>query len=241
MNQPDMTDNSVGKQCLVLAFDPGETTGWAAMGVNSEVLYGAKDPNDKLQSQLCLFKYGQITCLGPKTGWTSQGAVMENQGVLRMLELAVEYKDCAIVFEDFIVDFNQITMDRSALSSVTVMAKFEMAFDTYNYGNSDHPKYNHKNMERIFRQNRSPVKTTMTDTRLTNLGLYDKRSGPHARDAVRHAYYFLRNCRGASLKAREARWRAWPHIFNDPMPEEIKNDYYRTQERRKGTRIERLG
>lgn len=227
--------------CYVVAFDPGQTTGWCVMGVEKDVLYGARHVNDKLHEQLEVFKTGEITCLGPQNGWDSRGALSENNGVFRMADMATTYDKPAIVFEDFIIDFNQVTMSRSALSPVTVMAKFEMYYQSHNYGNSDHPKYDIRAMDRIFRQNRSPVKTTCTDDRLKNWNLYDRNSGPHARDAIRHAYYFLRNCRGSSIKAREARWRAWPQFFNDPMSEDLKNAYYKDQERRKGTRIERLG
>jgi hypothetical protein len=222
-------------QCYVVAFDPGQTTGWCVLGVEKETLLGARHVNDRLHEKLTWKEYGQIGCLGPQNGWDANGATSENYGVDHMLDIVNEHIDCAIVFEDFILDFNQATMSRSTLSPVTVMAKFEMGFQ-YVAGDGD-PSV----LGRIFRQNRSPVKTTMTDVRLRNLKLYDMHSGQHARDAMRHAYYFLRNCRGSSIKARELRWRAWPGFFNDPMSEDIKNDYYKTQERRKGTRIERLG
>lgn len=232
-------------QCFVVAFDPGQTTGWCVLGVEAEVLNGARAINDNLQNHLIVKRYGEIQCLGPQNGWDSVGAAMENDGVQEMIDIVNEYSinnnKGPIVFEDFIIDFNQITKTRSALSPVTVMAKFEMGFATFNYGNSDHPRCYESDLGRIFRQNRSPVKTTMTDDRLKYFGLYDSHSGQHARDAMRHAYYFLRNCRGNSVKAKETRWRAWPHLFSDPLSEEIKNNYYRTQERRKGTRIDRLG
>lgn len=225
----------MNNQCFVVAFDPGQTTGWCVLGVEKETLNGARAINDELHKKLTVRRYGQIDCLGPQNGWDAQGAAMENYGVDQMLDIVNEYPEAAIIFEDFIVDFTQITKTRSALSPVTVMAKFEMGFQ-YVRGDG-----NPEVLERIYRQNRSPVKTTMTDDRLRYFGLYDRNSGQHARDAMRHAYYFLRNCRGNSVKAKENRWRAWPHFFNDPLAEEIKNNYYRTQERRKGTRIDRLG
>lgn len=222
-------------ECVIVAFDPGQTTGWCVLGVDAETLHGARHVNDRLHEQLKIFKYGQIECLGPVNGWDAKGAASENYGVNQMLDIINEYQDCAIVFEDFIVDFSQITKTRSALSPVTIMAKFEMGLQ-YVRNSGDEAV-----LGSIFRQDRANPKGTCTDDRLKNWKLHDPHSGPHARDATRHAYYFLRNCRGNSVKAREKRWRAWPHIFNDPMSEDLKNDYYKTQERRKGTRIERLG
>ena len=225
-------------QCVVIAFDPGQTTGWCVLAVEKDTLMGARHVNDKLQDQLKIFKYGQISCLGPQTGWDSIGAAMENYGVDQMLDLVNDYQLAAIVFEDFIIDFNQVTKVRGALSPVTIMAKFEFGFQ---YVKGWGEQRDDSLLGQIFRQNRSPVKTTMTDDRLKNLKLYDRSSGPHARDAVRHAYYFLRSCRGNSIQARTNRWKAWPQFFEDPVIQDINNAYYKNQERRKGTRIDRLG
>lgn len=230
-----------GDRVWVVAFDPGQTTGWCAMGTHKDVLLGARHVNDKLHDQLKVLK-GEISCLGPANGWDSIGAAMENDGVAEMIDIANSFETAVIVFEDFIIDFNQVTKVRSALSPVTIMAKFEYGFGKWSHGNSDHGRIQEEaNLGRVFRQNRSPVKTTCTDDRLKTWKLYDRNSGLHARDATRHAYYFLRNCRGNSVKARELRWRAWPHIFKDPFTEDLKNDWYENQQRRKGTRIERLG
>lgn len=230
-------------QVYVVAFDPGQTTGYCVLGVAPETLEGARHTNDRLQDKLTHREYGEIACLGPVHGWDANGAASENHGVYQMTSIVGQYPDCAIILEDFIIDFEQITMTRSALSPVTVMAKFEAMMPILHEPYGCEPD-DIKQLSRIFRQNRSPVKTTMTDERLRYLGLYDSHSGRHARDAMRHAYYFLRNCRGNSIKAKELRWRAWPTFFNDPLPEELKNNYYRKkeeQQKRKGTRIERLG
>ena len=197
--------------CTVVAFDPGQTTGWAVITVTQESLLGANNVDDKLQNHIINKQRGEISCLGPLNGWDSAGAVMENDGVMTMLSVVYGYPSCAIVFEDFIIDFNQVTKTRSALSPVTVMAKFEIALQHVWASN------NTESLNRIFRQNRSPVKTTCTDDRMKTWGLYDRHSGPHARDATRHAYYFLKQCRGNNPKAAEKRWRAWPQYFPDPF------------------------
>jgi hypothetical protein len=195
--------------CTVLAFDPGVTTGYANLQVSRFALDLMQVELEPLHKSILKRETGEIRCLGPQSRWTGIEAALENDGVEQMLSIAA----CQlgpIVFEDFIIDFNQVTMTRSALSPVTVMAKFEYGLDiAWSQGPNS--------TGRLFRQNRSPVKTTCTDDRLKNWGLYDRNSGPHARDAVRHAFYFLRSCRGSSLDAQERRWRAWPHIFTDPQ------------------------
>lgn len=175
----------------VVAFDPGETTGWCAMTV-TEVKFLMCAQYRRLDTEI-EFKTGQIDCRN------------ENRGVDSMIDRMEEYEDSPIVHEDFIVDMNKIDQARWTLSPVRITAKFEYGLWVRGLINP------------FFIQNRSPVKTTCTDDRLKNWGLYDRNSGRHARDAVRHAYYFLRNCRGTSLKAQETRWKAWPHIFEDPQ------------------------
>lgn len=227
-------------EIFVLAFDPGETTGWCVIGVDTDTLHGARHANDKLNTKLTTFRYGQIQCFGPTAGWTSMEAAVENDAVDQMLNLANEYNPCCIVFEDFILDPNKAVMTRSMLSPVTVMAKFEFGLQyVRDCGDGS--------LASMFRLNRSTVKTTFTDVRLKNLGINvdGGHANRHARDAARYAYYFLRDARGASIKAKESRWRAWPQYFADPIVQEIvNNNHYRKQEdkqKRKGTRIGRLG
>lgn len=218
--------------CTVVAFDPGQTTGWAALTVSREALFGANNIGDGLQKHIVYKQWGEINCLGPLNGWDAIGAELENHGVDQMLDIVNDYDHAPVVFEDFIIDFNQVTKTRSALSPVTIMAKFEMGFQHVR-GDGDGAV-----LGRIFRQNRSPVKTTCTDDRMKLWNLYDRRSGPHARDATRHAYYFLRQCRGNNPKAAEARWRAWPQYFADPV-DSITTKSPRV--RQPGARIDGLG
>ena len=207
--------DDIENQAVVVAFDPGETTGVCVLGVEPTALWGW-DRGESLQNtrplQECLshVEYGEIDC-GNKHGETGAGMQRghaslnikgENDGVDRMVNMLRYYHNPVVVMEDFIIDFNQITSARSALSPVRIMAAFS-------YGFREH-------IDKIFVQNRALVKTTCTNDRLKYWGLYDLHSGPHARDATRHAYYFLRECRGPSVKAQEFRWMAWPHLFSDP-------------------------
>jgi hypothetical protein len=203
----------------VIAFDPGETTGWARLSVSASIL--AREPNgptgyDHAPLHLCLTKvnYGEIDCravisdsaeneVHKHAGLNVYG---ESKGVVEMIGMFERESYSVAVIEDFVLDPRKATMGRDLLTPVRIISSF--SYGMWCLGRDSD----------IFVQNRSPVKTTCTDDRLKRWGLYDRNSGPHARDAVRHGYYFLRNCRGDSGNARELRWRAWPNIFDDPIP-----------------------
>lgn len=233
-------------ELFVVAFDPGGTTGWCVMGVESDDFTDKKIVKGKdLADCLSTFDYGQIDCstildeeeaskiIYKHNGMTSDA---ENRGVDVMrsvvidnvnyisLTLGVKINTC-VVLEDFILDPDGATKGRELLSPVRIISAFSYAMRNENISG--------------FIQNRSPVKTTCTDERLRNwdinpIGGHNNR---HARDATRHAFFFLRNCFGNNLKAATWRWRAWPTIFSDPLPESLK----RITKEKKGKRIESLG
>lgn len=196
---------------IVIAFDPGGTTGYCVLGVH---------PNDlmttaPLHNALLHIDYGEIDC-GTRHGQTGVGMTRghdgmnmpgEYDGIVRMINIVEQYDPCVIVFEDFVLDVRKANMGRELLTPVRIIAGFSTLLQ-YSFGD--------KALRSVFIQNRSLAKTTCTDDRLKNWDLYDRNSGPHARDALRHAYYFLRDRRGDNLDAGFKRHIAWPDLFDDP-------------------------
>ena len=206
----------------IIGVDPGQTTGVVMLSVDADALLGAKHTGDGLQHHIRIERSFQVDCTPP---W-------ENKGAETIANLAIGYANAAIACEDFIIDFKKIDQQRSTLSPVRIIAKIEYALWRVGAEYSDKSAIGDS---RINFQSASLAKTTCTDERLKEWGLYDRTSGVHARDAMRHAFFFLRACRGNSIKAAEKRWKAWPHIYPDPQirPNPARN-------RKLGDRIEGL-
>lgn len=211
----DWSRKEAKDMCSVIAFDPGETTGFAIMAVHKRILeYNQGHLVDLIQH----IEYGQIDCrMGDGKGFEQEmhnhpglNFDAENQGVTRMLNICERNQAAAIVFEDFIPDMKKMDQARHTLSPIRITSAFSYGLwrDRLDEGWP---------VQSMFVQNRSLAKTMATDARLTRWGLYDHKSGPHARDAIRHAYYFLRSCRGQQSGKDEKRWRAWGHLFEDPQ------------------------
>lgn len=222
----------------VVAFDPGGTTGYCIMGVYPEAL---EKYDENLEECLEHVDYGVIDC-GSRHGQTGVGMSRghdglnlpgENDGIIRMVNIAEEYPKAAIVLEDFVLDVHKANRGRDLLTPVRIISGFTGLL---------HYCFGPKQLDRIFIQNRSLAKTTCTDNRLKNWGLYDGKSGPHARDATRHAYYFLRSCRGDGIDARTKRYFAWPHLYSDPeIAARAKNPKNITPQQITGQRVTGLG
>jgi hypothetical protein len=154
----------------------------------------------------CGTRYGQ-TGVGMERGHDALNMSGEYAGIVNMVNICENYDNPVVVLEDFVLDVHKANMGRDLLTPVRIIAGFSTLLQ-YSFGKDA--------LNGIFVQNRSLAKTTCTDDRLKNWDLYDRSSSAHARDATRHAYYFLRDCRGPSLDSQRKRHLAWPHLFDEP-------------------------
>jgi hypothetical protein len=115
----------------------------------------------------------------------------------------------ALVIEDFLL--RKKVMDRELLSPVRLTAALELAVDYEGFHMTLH------------RQSPAEAKTTATDARLKEWGLYRRAGGmEHARDADRHSITFLRK---AKMRG-SIRGEAWPHLYTpsgELRPEPIQS------------------
>lgn len=216
---------------FITSFDPGGGVGFCVLGIEPAKLASGNVVLNR--EEFDHIEYGTINAMTTPDnvavaaemhqGHPGLNMAAENAAVKKMLSLTTAmFPTSAIVFEDFIVDFKQITQARDALSPVRLTAAFSYGlYATEPFGIGPFGAA----QQRIWIQNRSLAKTTCTDVRLKHWGMHDQSSGPHARDATRHAIYFMKGCQGTGMKAREKRWRAWPHLFQDPVVAEIKTQY----------------
>lgn len=224
------------KLAMILAFDPGGTTGWCAIGVK---------PDAMLESSLLPWEnivymnYGEISSSHATdesfSNFTGFNLMGENVAVAEMSTLAgVRWPQAAIVLEDFVLDPSVANMGRDLLTPVRLISAFSYAMTIEH----ESPLY-----QRTFIQNRSPVKTTITNDRLKKWKLFEPHPRDHIRDATRHAIYFLREVWGQNLGAREMRHKAWPHLFASPLMDDgtALRTPKRTRKTRINPRIEGLG
>jgi hypothetical protein len=206
----------------VIGFDPGESTGYVVLGIKADdLMYPSTELHNKVTTLAC----GTLNCHDPAglglgvrkhAGLNMFG---ENTGITQMISIVEAFPTAAIIVEDFIPDFRKMDQARHTLSPVRLMAGFSyglsVAWETWGM----HADFG-LGEERIFVQNRSLAKTTCTDERLVNWGLNLKGESRHARDAMKHAFYFLKsahNLRNQVESSAEIRHLAWPHVFEDPM------------------------
>lgn len=175
----------------ILAFDPGGTTGWSLLVLPVSV--GGTDvwdhPPDMIVPRKVSWKHGEIS--------SDDG---EDEAVFKMGKICASHPAAAIVVEDFILRAERKEKGRDLLSPVRITAKLE----TYLW----------RMGREMFLQNVGQVKPVMTNDRLSIWNVSAEDGLPdHARDADRHALFFMRRCLGTQgLKVRK---KAWPHIYED--------------------------
>lgn len=221
------------KWCTIVAFDPGETTGWAVMTLSPELLL---DTDHELKD-LVSWEAGQIDAkaLGSTRAGEAMGRghdalnfIGENIAVAQMLAIVCnEYPKSVVALEKFVLDPAKASGKFDLISPVRIISAFSFGLHVDWYAKTPEDEINIQRDPylRFNLINRGDPKKTCNDERMLRWGL-DPGGGHanrHARDAMRIAYFFLRNCRGNSYKAQEARWRAWPHLFADPAIAEIAN------------------
>jgi hypothetical protein len=166
--------------------DPGGTTGWGVMSVYPELLVTDKPIQRNIVHWIC----------GESTG-------NENQMASEMLELFSLWEDAAVGIESF--DLRQLAVQ---LSPVSVTAKIE-------YGLWLMEKWDAEDEERdigrgrlVFKQSPSLAKTTLTDDRQRDWGLWVP-GKDHKRDAIKHCFTFM----SRAQKIPRMRYAAWPHLY----------------------------
>ena len=124
----------------------------------------------------------------------------------QICNLIFNWPGCAILIEDFVL--RMMSPDRDLLSPVRITAKVEHMLWL-------------RGMT-FFVQSASEAKTTATDVRLKNWGLY-KPGEEHGRDATRHAITFIRKAKTRTM----LRMYAWPYLYGvgaeyGPTEEELE-------------------
>ena len=170
----------------VVALDPGGTTGWSVMCVESDAL---SDPDISILKSIVHWRQGQVAICD------------EDDHVAALVELLAVWPHAAVVIEDFIL--RKYVSGRELLSPVRITAKVAYVFNRGLEGIEPPGR-------KIFRQQPSLAMSTATDARLKDWNLYVREGGEeHARDATRHAITFLRR---ASEKPKLRRM-AWPWLY----------------------------
>lgn len=174
----------------VVALDPGGVTGWSVFVVHPQAL---SDPRLKLLANILEWQHGQIFCGGDK-----YSVEAENAGVDKMIEIASEWPGAAHVIETFTI--RKLNQSMEYCSPIRLTAAYDM-------------KVRDLGVTTTYRQEPSDAKSTCSNTRLKEWGLYVRQGGlDHARDADRHAILALRHAKDARHgPARRHEW--WPHLY----------------------------
>jgi hypothetical protein len=169
-----------GRTLYVIGLDPGITTGWAAIGIPADSIYGTE------KGYIVHWTFGQID--GPESG-----QALAICGIIKGISrLATKPWDIGTIIESFTV--KRMGQEFSFLSPVRIGAKIELAMQLGRAGEVNHPVF----------QDPVMAMTTATDKRLKAWSLYSP-GKEHARDATRHAITAIRRAK----KSDDLRARLW--------------------------------
>ena len=210
----------------VIAFDPGGTTGWSLITVHPESLV---NPAVGVLDNMERFQHGQVDCGANKGDWGTSGysgisISGEAAGVNDCVQLCRAWPGAAVVIESF--NLRQFRKDQDLLSPVRITAALSQSLWNSNRG--------------FFAQAPGDAMHSCTDDRLKLWGVYQREGGlGHARDADRHALFFLRRAK----EHESLRRQAWPYLYDYGQPyglgepPEIKVREPKPETRLKGIKI----
>lgn len=184
---------------IVVAFDPGDTTGWSSHCAPKDLLMGGgtRETLKVMRRAMGEDGFGREH-VGWRLGQFGVGEGLdEDDQTDRMIQLVRQawgvwevdenWDTFFVVLEDFILRRSE--MSRSLLTPVRLIAKFEYAF-------------RHKGIY-VCRQSPGDAKNVVTDERLRSWNVYQTSSGVHSRDAQRHGILALRRWGSQPLLRRK--------------------------------------
>jgi hypothetical protein len=178
----------------IIALDPGGTTGWCVMTVHPEALVA---DDVRILDNIQHFSYGQF-----------YGAEIDQE--LEILKLLEAWPGSPGVLERFVL--RKFLKSAELLAPVRVNAVVEFIMATGYVGRFQPRPY--------VLQQPSDAKSTATDDRLKEWGLYRPDGQEHARDATRHAITLLRRAKGQVGK--KLLTHLWPSLYERGAPYDVK-------------------
>lgn len=188
-----------GRALIIFAIDPGYTTGWSALKVPVGLLSGLGVTRTLAR---CRWRHGQVLRSGAGQGTLHQG-ISDSAHVNDILSVA------RTIYDEWFFDSNEMLDDHSfgyehgweSDVFVIVSESFSLRLLSQDPTLLAPVRVNSllidrmvmtDQIHRLFFQSPSDAKNVVTDARLKSWAMYRDSSGPHARDADRHAILFLR-------------------------------------------------
>ena len=165
----------------VIAFDPGMTTGWCIIQSSLSTWVESTSMQEKLQNSQ--IQTGEIK------SYDDHFVTNDHHHATEMIELVYRLSarcpgPISVVVEDFVI--RTADQKRETMSPVRITSQFDALLRFYmDEGRIDW------DIERLI-QSPGDAKRTCSNERLKLWGVYDSSSGPHQRDALRHAILAIR-------------------------------------------------